>query len=241
MNEVIKTIMDRKSVREYEDRPISNEDRLTILNASCAAPTAGNQQMYTIIDVADQKIRDELVKTCDNQDFIGRAQMVLVYCADVLKWYRGFANAGASPRRQDVGDLFLAVSDACIAAQNGVIAAQSLGIGSCYIGDILENCERQRELLKIPEYVLPCAMVVFGYPAKSQLEKTKTKRAPLECIVSENRYPEMDEDYLYRLFGKDMEKDKYIEWMNRFCERKYNSAFAEEMQRSVREYLKQYE
>ena len=84
-------------------------------------------------------------------------------------------------------------------------------------------------------------MVVFGYPTKNQLEREKPKRAPLEYIVSENTYPQMNDEYYYGLFSKGMDVDKYKDWMNRFCERKYNSDFSKEMQRSVREYLKQYD
>lgn len=232
--------MNRRSIRRYSGKPISKEEKETILKAACAAPSAGNQQMYTIIDVTDQKLKEALAISCDNQPFIAQGEIVLVFCADTLKWHEGFIDCDAGPRPQGPGDLALAITDTCIAAQNAVIAAESLGIGSCYIGDILENCEKHRELLQLPEYVLPCAMIVFGYPDPSEFEKTRTKRAPLEYIVSENCYPKMDAEYRYGLFGKGMDKDKYEEWMKAFCTRKYNSGFAKEMQRSVNEYLKQY-
>ena len=64
--------------------------------------------------------------------------MVLIFCADCRKWYEAFQAAGCKPRLPGAGDLMLAVSDAMIAAQNAVTAAWSLGIGSCYIGDIME-------------------------------------------------------------------------------------------------------
>lgn len=130
----------------------------------------------------------------------------------------------------------LAVSDANIAAQNAVVAAESLGIGSCYIGDVMENYERQRELLRLPEYVFPAAMLVFGYPTEQQKNRIKPERAPMEAIVSENRYPEMNETYYQELFGYKTNGD-YKGWMKRFCERKYNSDFAREMTRSVGKYL----
>ena len=240
MNEVMKTIFERKSVRDYENKEISEEERRLILEAACAAPTAGNQQLYTIIDVKDGSLKDALVDTCDHQDFIAKAGMVLIFCADTLKWHEGFKDCDCKPRSRGVGDLLLAVCDACIAAQNAVIAAESLGIGSCYIGDIMENYERQRELLKLPDYVFPCAMLVLGYPTEAQKQRTKVKRAPLELIVSENGYPEMDENYRKGLFYKGSVQS-YEEWMKAFCDRKYNSGFSREMSRSVKEYLKQYE
>ncbi|MCR4856137.1 MAG: nitroreductase family protein [Erysipelotrichaceae bacterium] len=240
MNEVIRTIMSRKSVRSYEDRKIDEQTRKVILEAACSAPTAGNQQMYTIIDVRDQKLKEELVGSCDHQPFIAEGKMVLVFCADTLKWHEGFVDCDCDPRDQGVGDLMLAVTDACIAAQTAVIAAESLGIGSCYIGDIMENCEEQRRILQLPEYVFPCAMLVMGYTTEAEKRREKPKRAPLECIVSVDRYPEMDKDYRRKLFDKGSTVRTYEEWMKAFCERKYNSDFSREMSRSVAEYLKQY-
>mgnify|MGYP002225984529 CR=1 FL=1 len=62
----------------------------------------------------------------------------------------------------------LAVTDTAIAAQNAVVAAESFGIGSCYIGDIMENYEKQRRLLNLPDYVFPAVMLVFGWPPSSK-------------------------------------------------------------------------
>ena len=241
MNEVIRTIMDRKSIRAYEAKDISEEEKQIILEAACAAPTAGNQQMYTIINVTDQSIKDKLVHTCDHQEFIAEAKMVLIFCADVLKWHEGFMDCNCGPRDQGVGDLFLAMSDANIAAQNAVIAASSLGIGSCYIGDIMENYEKQKELLSLPDHVFPCAMLVFGYPTKQQAERVRVKRAPLDTIVSKNAYPQMDKEYRKRMFFKGSENRTYEEWMDAFCKRKYNSDFSKEMTRSVKAFLRQFD
>ena len=236
MNETMEQLINRKSVRVYTEREIGASEKMLILRAATEAPTAGNQQLYTIIDVTDQTLKEELVKTCDNQPFIAKAKMVLIFCADCRKWYEGFKITGCEPRNPGVGDLMLAVSDANIAAQNAVVAAESLGIGSCYIGDVMENYERQRELLRLPEYVFPAAMLVFGYPTEQQKNRVKPERAPMEAIVSENSYPVMDEKYYHLLF-EDKTNGDYQGWMKRFCERKYNSDFAREMTRSVGEYI----
>ena len=73
----------------------------------------------------------------------------------------------------------LAVCDALIAAQNAVVAAESLGIGSCYIGDIMENAEVHQMTLQLPKYVFPVAMLVFGYPTDQQ--KKRKKPEPAVC------------------------------------------------------------
>lgn len=237
MNQTIKELFERKSVRVFEDKEIKKEDKQLILDAAAMAPTAGNQQLYTIINITDQELKEKLVKTCDNQPFIAEAKMVLIFCADCKKWYDGFKEAGAEPRNPGVGDLLLAVSDTNIAAQNAVTAAESLGIGSCYIGDIMENCEQQRELLNLPKYVFPAAMLVFGYPTQQQKDRKKPERVAMKHIVHENTYREMDGDELREMFGSHAKERTYEGYMKAFCNRKYNSDFSKEMTRSVKKYL----
>lgn len=237
-NQIIQSLYDRKSVRVFEEKPIAEEEKREILMAAMQAPTAGNQQMYTILDITDQELKEKLAKSCDDQPFIARASVVLIFCADFQKWVDAFVEGGANPRKPGCGDLMLAVEDAMIAAQNAVVAAQSLGIGSCYIGDIMEQCEYHREILNLPEYVFPAGMLVMGYPVKQQLERKKPARCRLEDIVQENTYRRKSGEELRRMFEKETKNMEYDQWAQQFCKRKYNSDFSVEMSRSVEEYLK---
>lgn len=239
MNTIIESLMNRKSMRVFEKKEISQENKELILKAATAAPTAGNQQLYTILDITDQGLKDKLAVTCDNQPFIATAPMVLIFCADVKKWYDAFVEADANPRKPGVGDLLLAVSDTNIAAQNAVVAAESLGIGSCYIGDIMENREEHKRLLNLPDWVFPAAMLVFGYPTQQQLERQKHQRVDMQYIVHKNVYKALSSQQLRNMFDKKTGSKTYDEWMKAFCERKYNSDFSKEMTRSVMAYLKE--
>lgn len=240
MNEVIQQLFDRKSVRVFTDREIAPEDKALILDAAAHAPTAGNQQLYTILDITDPAIKEKLVDTCDHQPFIAESKLTLIFCADCLKWNDAYAYAGCDPRQPGVGDLLLAVSDALIAAQNAVVAAQSMGIGSCYIGDIMENYEEQKALLGLPAHVFPAAMLVFGYPTEHQLQRPKPLRSPRELIVHENGYHRMDASQLQKLLEVKAGQQEYSTWLQAFCQRKYNSDFSKEMTRSVKKYLEEY-
>lgn len=240
MNEVLQQLNDRKSVRVFEEREISAEDKAAILQAAVMAPTAGNQQLYTILDITDQSKKERLSETCDHQPFIASAKMVLVFCADCRKWYDAFSACGCEPRLPGAGDLMLAVTDTAIAAQNAVTAAESLGIGSCYIGDIMENCERQREILGLPEYVFPAVMLVFGYPTEQQKRRKKPERVSMKHIVHENTYRQMDTQELEEMFQVKKGVKTYEEWMQAFCNRKYQSDFSREMTRSVEVYLQDF-
>ncbi len=241
MNPVIQSLTGRKSVRVYTEREIPEEDVQIILNAAAQAPTAGNQQLYTILRISDPGKKHRLSVSCDNQPFIEQAKLILVFCADCLKWYNAFRAAGCAPRRPGPGDLLLAVSDTNIAAQNAVTAAESLGIGSCYIGDIMENAETQREILDLPRYVFPAAMVVFGYPNEQQKQREKPGRFDLKYIVQENGYHTLTENELREMFAERTGGRTFEAWMQAFCDRKYNSGFSREMSRSVRVYLKDFE
>ena len=192
MNEILESLHRRKSVRVFTDQPVGEEEKRAILEAAVQAPTAGNQQLYTILDITDQSIKDTLAETCDHQPFIAKAPVVLVFCADCRKWFDAYVEAGCSPRRPGPGDLMLAVEDAAIAAQNAVTAAESLGLGSCYIGDIMEQYEAHRELLHLPPWVFPAVMLVMGYPTQQQKDRVKPQRCAMEHIVHENGYRTMD-------------------------------------------------
>ena len=234
MNETIAQLHERRSARAYTDEPVSAADEHAILEAACQAPTAGNQQLYSVVVVRDQAEKDELAVTCDNQPFIATAPLVLVFCVDVRRWHQAFVAAGAEPREPGVGDFLLALEDTAIAAQNAVVAAHSLGLGSCYIGDILEHREEQARILGCPRHVVPAVMLVIGHPTEGQLRRLKPVRLPLEDVVFENRYETRDADRLLEdLRPKAPASRDLADWARAFCERKWNSGFSREMTRSA--------
>lgn len=240
MNEVIRQLFARKSIRAYTGQVIGKAEKETILRAAAEAPTAGNQQLYTILDITDRALKERLSETCDHQPMIARADMVLIFCADCKKWYDAYLAVGCQTRKPGVGDLMLAVTDAMIAAQNAVTAAESLGIGSCYIGDIMENNEVHREMLNLPEYVVPVGMVIFGYPTQQQLNRPKPERVKMEYIVHENGYMPLSDAQLEDMWTPRAGEKGYTAWMQAFCNRKYNSDFSREMTRSIEKYLEQF-
>ena len=94
MNETIRQLFERTSTRAFSNEPVSSEDERLILEAACQAPTAGNQQLYTIIVARDQAVKDALARSCDNQPMISRAPLVLAFCADMRRWARAFEEGG---------------------------------------------------------------------------------------------------------------------------------------------------
>jgi FMN reductase (NADPH) len=245
MNETLKQIKDRKSMRVFEDKPIDAELKKEILNAAFEAPTGGAMMLYSIVDITDEKLKQRLSVECDNQPFIAKAPLVLIFLADYQRWYDAFELENCNPRTPGQGDILLACADAIIAAQNTVVAAESLGIGSCYIGDIIENCETIRELLDLPDYVLPAAMLVYGYPTEAQKNRKKPVRFEAEYIVNENKYRRLTKEEHMEMQSTRNKKAEYInknvsEDIKALCNRKYMSDFAAEMNRSAEQYLKKF-
>jgi nitroreductase len=251
MNQTIELLLNRKSVRAYEEKEVSGEAKEKIIAAALRAPTAGNMMLYSIIEVTEQGTKDKLVRTCDNQPFIARAPFVLLFLADYQRWYDTFQVSGVEQlceqngiamRKPGEGDLFLACCDALIAAQTAVIAAESLGIGSCYIGDIMENYEEHRELFELPKYTFPISLVCFGYPTRQQQERALTRRFDKRYIVFEDRYSRLGSEELEelvrgrqeRVFGEREEVRGARNIGQMMYLQKFDSDFAREMNRSVR-------
>ena len=241
MNNTIKELYNRKSVRVFTDEAITEEERFHILNSALQAPSAGNMEMYTIIDVQNQEIKDKLAVLCDNQPFIAQAKLVLIFLADYQKWYDIFKDCEGECEDLEESDLFLAMNDSLIAAQNTVVAAESMGIGSCYIGDILENYEQIQEMFNLPQYAVPCTMLVFGRPTQQQKERVKPTRFALEDMVHVDSYKQKTAEETRNMFKKQTGKEddellnKYI---HAFAKRKFKTGFRHEMNRSVRAIIK---
>ncbi len=241
MNETINQLLRRKSVRVYQDRTIPAADKALILEAALQAPTAGNMTLYSILDITDDALKKTLAVTCDNQPFIAKAPMVLVFVADIRRWYDAYKIQHPDARPPGAGDMLLACADALIAAQNAVVAAESLGVGSCYIGDILERFEEHRALLNLPRYTLPAAMLCFGYPNAGQAARKKPVRFAASDIIFENAYRTRGEEALRDMFAR---KEKTAgsgksagAVIDSAYERKWCADYAQEMNRSAEKWI----
>jgi nitroreductase len=238
----------RCSTRAYAEEPVTEDEKAAILHATMRAPTAGNLMLYSIVEIDDQALKQRLAQTCDDQPFIARAPWVLLFVADLQKWMDLFGVAGVD-QLPDVpqnvtpgpGDLMLACCDALIAAQNTVIAAESLGIGSCYIGDILEQAQTHAALLDLPRWTFPVTLLCLGRP--------KVKGRVVERyephVVHRDRYRRLDDDEL-RAASADMD-ERYgggpggRSYVQDVYARKFTAGFSADMNRSVAWWLERWQ
>lgn len=250
MNQTLQTIHHRRSIRAFTNQALEQETIDQILHASIRSPTAGNMMLYSILQITDPDLKKKLVTTCDNQPFIARAPLVLLYAADYQRWFDYFLVSGVEDyceehnlelRQPAEGDLMLACCDALIAAQTAVIAAESLGVGSCYIGDIMENFEQHKELFNLPRYTFPITMLCFGYPTKSAASRKLTSRLDQEYIVHENSYSRPTESMLQRMFAEKKPGQVTADTANTgqlYYLKKFAADYSYEMTRSVKQAIK---
>jgi len=251
MNPTMDLIHHRRSIRAYQDKPIKRPVINAIIGAAMRAPTAGNMMLYSIIEIDDQALKNKLAESCDNQPFIAKAPLVLLFVADYQRWVdffeasdvAGYCEAHHQPvRHPQEGDLMLACCDALIAAQTAVIAAESLDIGSCYIGDIMEHYEDHRQLLNLPPYTFPVTLLCFGYPQEAPGHKLRP-RFPQAVIHFKNGYKRLSRAELDDMF-RHRDPKHYVNGAanvgQHFYARKFSADYSVEMNRSVKEAIRRW-
>ncbi|UUV19682.1 nitroreductase family protein [Fusobacteria bacterium ZRK30] len=246
MNETLKTINNRVSLRWYDKKKISTEHMDKIIESAINAPTAGNMVMYSIIHIQNKETMAKLAVSCDDQPFIKAASDILIFVADFKKWNDYFKDEGMykeGNRKIGKAEMILAFEDAMIASENAVIAGESLNIGSCYIGDILENCEYHKELLNLPEYTIPIGMLTFGYYPEDY-KRIKRRRFDKEFVVFKEKYKEFDKEEIKAMFKlkedefNSKESNKGKRFVEAFYNRKTNSDFMKNFESSVDKWFK---
>lgn len=246
-----KEIEKRRSYRSFSDRPVEKEVLEELKTMTLRAPSAGNMQLFSVIEVTDPEKKALLARTCDNQAFIAKAPIVWVFLADSQKWYDYFRLSGCEEhfgkqvRKPGIGDFHLSMQDAMAAAQTAVLAAESLGLKSCYIGDIIECYEEVQQAFNLPAFASPACLLVMGYP-KEEIKAPYSRRPDNASFFMENSYPELDKEYLDRMYSNQedfLRERKILPLENKgniadyYFNRKYTSDFMDEMNRSVEVFL----
>ena len=256
MNETVELIESRFSVRVFEKAPVPEETVRKLKELTLRAPSAGNMLLYTVLEVKDQGKKEKLARLCDNQIMIAHAPLVWLFLADNSKWERYFdlscsdKKTGTARRKAGFGDLHLTMQDAIIAAENCAIAAQALGLGSCFIGDVIENGEEMAELFSLPKRAVPACLLIMGKPAQKKRKEDLTPRPSAESSVfmtdtyHEQTLEELDRQYEGHkaYFGRmrRIPKGNLENTADYYYSRKYTAAFMDEMNRSLEFYLKRY-
>ncbi len=184
--DLFETMMKRRSIRNFEDRPVPPELKAELLRAACSAPSGGNIQPLAVITVEGESGRETLSEMVGHQPWVKNAPLSLVFCVDFHRVKRWAAMYDVEFLGERMFSWFLiAYADIMCAAQSVVVLAESRGLGSVYIGTIQSSVPHARKHFEMPDFVLPVMVLSLGY-AKSV--PTTIPKLPVEALVHAERY-----------------------------------------------------
>ena len=202
MNEILSG---RRTIRKYSAKVVENNLLYEILIEGCRSSTTGNMQVYSIIVTRDPEKKKELAPLHFNQKMITEAPVVLTFCADFNRFNKWCLSRKAEPGYDNFLSFLTAAFDAIIVAQTVCIAAESRGLGICYLGTTTYMANKIIGALKLPEGVVPVTTVTLGWPAENP---EQVDRLPLEAVVHYETYEDYTEKSISRYYsGKEGRSD----------------------------------
>jgi len=187
-NPIVETMMNRKSIREYTDERPSDEVIVTVVRAGQQAPFS--YQLCSLL----------LSRKRDRNPF--GAPLLFTICVDSHRLELVMARRNWQMVTNDLSLLFFGIQDAALMAENMVIAAESLGLGSCFLGNASYRAQTIIQEYRLPKRVFPLVQLAMGYPAENPPPRP---RYPLEFTLFEDTYPEFDEELICRAMA-DMDE-----------------------------------
>ncbi len=169
MMDVFEAIRNRRSIRAFERKIVSKEQVEWLIDAARHAPSAGNIQPWEFVIVRNPKIKKQLSAAALNQTFIEEAPVVIVVCANEVRFSQGYGQRGAN---------LYCIQDTAAATENLLLAAYAMGLGACWVGAFRE--EIVRKALNTPDHVRPVAIIPVGHPSE---KPTPRRRRHIQEIV----------------------------------------------------------
>ncbi len=189
--EVADNLMQRASIRRFEERPVETEKIEAFVRAGQQAPFTG--QMYSVIVTTERARREELAGIFG--PLVTGAPVFALVCVDFRRLEKFIAARGRTNRTDDLSMLFLGIQDAAYMGQNMVLAAEALGLGSCFLGAAPFAADQLREMFFMPSRVYPLVGLVLGYPAERPGPRP---RIPLECVLHWDTYQDLTDEGVER-------------------------------------------
>ena len=203
-NETIASQFAHRTIRAYKDQPLTEEEVTTLMDVARHTATSSFLQACTILHITDPTVR-EAIGAASGQPYVGGTKGDLfIFVADLYRNSRIRAEQGVSSEALGSINLFLtALEDALLAAQNVVVAAESMGLGTVYLGSILADPRGVVDALELPELTFPVLGLLVGHPGQKP-------RMPLSVMSAENTYPRV-ESYTQTLADYDREVTEYYD------------------------------
>jgi len=188
--DVISLLKSHRSIRKFTDQPVSDEMVDDIVSAGLSTATSSNLQGTTVIRVRNPETRSAIATLAGGQTYVETAAAFFVWCADLHRSSVACEMAGGDFSAGMTEHFVIATVDCALAAQSAVVAAESFGLGICYIGGIRNDPAQVTELLELPEQVFPLFGLCIGWPDQDPDLKP---RLPLSVTLKEDRYDESND------------------------------------------------
>ncbi|HAD81090.1 MAG: hypothetical protein A2509_07925 [Candidatus Edwardsbacteria bacterium RIFOXYD12_FULL_50_11] len=198
-NPTLKLLIERRSCRNFTGKKIPPRIMDHILKAGVHAATGGNLQPYSIIKIENAGTNKKLAEMC-HQPFIGQAPVNLLFCIDWRRLKR-WARLGDAPftANNSFRHFWISIQDTMICAQNICTAADSLGLGSVYIGTVMEFFPSLKKMFKLPRGVFPVVLLTVGYPKARPKPRMKL---PPGAVVHKEKYSDLTDAVLERVYAE---------------------------------------
>ncbi|MGI6278982.1 MAG: NADPH-dependent oxidoreductase [Acutalibacteraceae bacterium] len=207
MNETIKTQLSHRTIREFKDEKVPSEVFELLMEVARRTATSTGMQAASIIRITDKDLKSKIAEIC-NQEYVARAPELLIFVADQFRCGQiAKEKDGFEDTVKDMDHFLAAFTDACIMAQNIVVAAESMGLGAVYLGSILNDSQKICELLKLPQLTFPVVGLGLGYPNQNPQLKP---RMDMKLRLFENSYT-VFENYLDEIKDYDKEMNTYYD------------------------------
>ncbi len=195
---------ERRTIRNYTPRHISDEMLEELVGEAAHAPTTGNMQLYSVIATRSQDIKEMLAPCHFNQPSVTSCDVVLTFCADFSRFTRWCVLSEANPGYDNFQSFMTAVLDTTIFAQQFCTAAEMRGLGCCYLGTTTYNAPKIAEILRLPELVVPVTTLTLGYPADSGVD---CGRLPVSAVLHREQYYDYTDGEIIDLYAEKEARD----------------------------------
>ena len=190
------TICNRRSIRKYSEKDVTNDTLYQLLELAERTQTMGNLQLYSVVITKDKEMKQKLAPAHFNQPMVTGAPVVLTFCADFRRTSDWAENRNAQPGYENFLSFINAASDTLLYCQTFCNLAEEAGLGLCYLGTTVYMPKAIIETLQLPRLVFPIATITVGWPDENP---PLSDRLPLKAIIHQETYqcytPEMIDEY----------------------------------------------
>ena len=242
---MITSIENRRTIRKYKEKDVSEVLLNELLTTAARAATMGNIQLYSVVVTREKEIKKVLSPLHFGQPMVENAPIVLTFCADFHRFTQWCELRNANPGYNNFLSFINAASDTLLFVQNFTTLAEDAGLGTCYLGTTVYNPKGIIDILHLPKLVFPIATITVGWPDESP---EQTDRLPLNGIIHNDTYKDYSEEDINSIYAykESLPENLHFVEINKkenlaqvFTDCRYTKADNESMSEGLLEALKQ--